>query len=88
MASPTSIHPRPITVAEVKDIAEKNLEEQVWRYYVDGAQEQITAQRNQSISNELYLRPHVLRDVTHVDTGTTILGKRYDIPIAIAPSAF
>jgi (S)-2-hydroxy-acid oxidase len=36
----------------------------------------------------LLFRPQVLRDVTTIDTSTTILGKRYDIPIAIAPSAY
>lgn len=36
----------------------------------------------------LLFRPQVLRDVTSIDTRTTILGKRYDIPIAIAPSAY
>lgn len=30
----------------------------------------------------------MLRDVTNIDTSTTILGKKYDIPIAIAPSAY
>lgn len=36
----------------------------------------------------LLFRPQVLRDVTSIDTSTTILGKKYDIPIAIAPSAY
>jgi (S)-2-hydroxy-acid oxidase len=36
----------------------------------------------------LLLRPLVLRDVTSINTGTTVLGKQYDIPIAIAPSAY
>lgn len=36
----------------------------------------------------LLLRPFVLRDVATIDTSTTILGKHYNIPIAIAPSAY
>lgn len=36
----------------------------------------------------LILRPRVLRDVSSIDTRTTVLGKRYDIPIAVAPSAY
>jgi (S)-2-hydroxy-acid oxidase len=36
----------------------------------------------------LLFRPQVLRDVSSIDTTTTILGKQYDIPIAIAPSAY
>jgi (S)-2-hydroxy-acid oxidase len=39
-------------------------------------------------ATRLLFRPQVLRDVTTIDTSTTILGKRYDIPIAIAPSAY
>jgi (S)-2-hydroxy-acid oxidase len=39
-------------------------------------------------ATRLLFRPQVLRDVTSIDTSTTILGKRYDIPIAIAPSAY
>lgn len=39
-------------------------------------------------SSRLILRPRVLRDVSSIDTRTTILGKRYDIPIAVAPSAY
>lgn len=34
------------------------------------------------------MRPRVLRDVTKIDTSTSIFGKRYDIPVAIAPSAY
>ncbi|KAL2032278.1 hypothetical protein VTO58DRAFT_105450 [Aureobasidium pullulans] len=36
---------------------------------------------------ELLLRPCVLRDVRFIDTSTRIMGKRYSMPIAIAPSA-
>jgi (S)-2-hydroxy-acid oxidase len=39
-------------------------------------------------ATRLLFRPQVLRDVTTIDTSATILGKRYDIPIAIAPSAY
>lgn len=38
--------------------------------------------------SSLLIRPFVLRDVAEIDTSTTIFGKRYDIPIAIAPSAY
>jgi (S)-2-hydroxy-acid oxidase len=34
------------------------------------------------------LRPQFLRDVTNIDTTTYVFGKRYDIPVAIAPSAY
>lgn len=40
------------------------------------------------MSCRLLLRPQTLRNVSKIDTSTTIFGKRYDIPIAIAPSAY
>lgn len=40
------------------------------------------------LSCRLLLRPQTLRNVSKIDTSTTIFGKRYDIPIAIAPSAY
>lgn len=46
------------------------------------------AAHTNNITLRLLFRPQVLRDVTQIDTTTTILGKRYDIPIAIAPSAY
>lgn len=42
---------------------------------------------NNAIARVL-LRPSVLRDVTQIDTTTSVLGRHYDIPIAIAPSAY
>ncbi|TKX21247.1 oxidase-like protein 2 [Elsinoe australis] len=78
----------PITVAEVKEIARKRLDPGVWDYYITGADEEYSIRRNENAYRELLLRPRVLRDVTHIDTSTTVLDKRYDIPIAVAPSAY
>ncbi|KAG9254173.1 FMN-dependent dehydrogenase [Emericellopsis atlantica] len=84
----SDVHPRPITVKEIKAIAERRLRKPVWRYYVDGADEQLTAGWNESIYDQLVIRPRILRDVSTIDTSTTIFGKHYDIPIAISPSAY
>jgi (S)-2-hydroxy-acid oxidase len=48
----------------------------------------ISRQTTNTDISRLLFRPQVLRDVTSIDTSTTIFGKRYDIPIAIAPSAY
>lgn len=42
----------PVTVAEIKDIAETRLPKPVWRYYVDGADDQVTTRRNAAVFNE------------------------------------
>ncbi|KAM5348651.1 hypothetical protein ACJ41O_008475 [Fusarium nematophilum] len=78
----------PITLAEVKKLAQERLQGPVWRYYITGADDERTVQRNHDIFEKLLLRPRVLRDVSNINTTTKILNKRYDIPIAIAPSAY
>ena len=52
------------------------------------SQSQTVAPTTSTNRHRLLFRPQVLRDVTNIDTSTTILGKKYDIPIAIAPSAY
>ncbi|KAF2015231.1 FMN-dependent dehydrogenase [Aaosphaeria arxii CBS 175.79] len=78
----------PITIAEVKDIARKRLPNNVWQYYETGTDDEFLVERNEAIYKELLLRPKFLRNVRDVDTSTTVFGKHYDFPIAIAPSAY
>ncbi|PGH32653.1 (S)-2-hydroxy-acid oxidase [[Emmonsia] crescens] len=77
----------PITIAELAVLAQKRLPKQVWDYYASGADEENAIRRNRSAFDRLLLRPRVFRDVSHVDTSTTIFGKKYPIPIGISPSA-
>ncbi|KAI1053175.1 hypothetical protein LB506_012311 [Fusarium annulatum] len=79
---------KPITVDEIKALAQKRLPAYVWRYYCDGADDQLTTLRNQEVYKNLVIRPRILRNVSSIDTSTRIFGKHYDIPIAIAPSAY
>ncbi|KAF9886791.1 hypothetical protein FE257_011168 [Aspergillus nanangensis] len=78
----------PATLAELETIASTRLPQKVWQFYADGADEQRTTRRNTSVYDEILLRPRVLRDVRNIDTSTTIFGKRYEVPIAVAPSAY
>ena len=34
-----------------------------------------------------YILPHVLRDVSNIDTATTLLGEKVTMPIGVAPTA-
>lgn len=42
----------PITIADVKEIAKRKLRYPVWRYYVDGADAQISVLRNERVFDE------------------------------------
>ncbi|KAJ9425835.1 Hydroxyacid oxidase [Fusarium oxysporum] len=77
-----------ITVGEIKALAQKRLPAYIWRYYTDGADDQLTTLQNGEVYKTLVIRPRILRNVSAIDTSTQIFGKHYDVPIAIAPSAY
>lgn len=41
--------PDPITIADVKDIAQKRLDPAAWEYYITGADEEHSVRRNETI---------------------------------------
>ncbi|KAF6808445.1 peroxisomal -2-hydroxy-acid oxidase [Colletotrichum musicola] len=88
MANDKLTTPKPVTIDDVYQIAKQRLPKPVLDYYITGADDEYTLERNFAVFRELLLRPQVLRNVTNIDTSTTIFGKRYDIPIAVAPSAY
>ena len=56
-------------------------------YYVSGADDEITVHDNRTAWQRVRLLPRVLRDVSAVDTSTTVLGTPMAAPILIAPTA-
>ena len=55
-------------------------------YYNSGATEQITLRENAAAFNKYRLRTRVLRDVSNVDTSTSVLGKRIAFPLCVSPA--
>lgn len=51
-----------------------------------GADDEITARENCDAWRRLRLRPRVLRDISHIDTSTTVLGASVPTPLMVAPS--
>jgi len=57
--------------------------------YVDGAAEgEISLGRSRRLFRDLEFRPNVLRDVSHADMSTTILGRDAAYPFGFAPTGF
>src|SRR3974390_2609641 len=51
-----------------------------------GADDEVSLAENTAAWRALRLRPRVLRDVTTIDTSTTVLGQRTPTPLMIAPT--
>jgi L-lactate dehydrogenase (cytochrome) len=57
--------------------------------YVDGAAEsELSMNRSVAGFERLVFHPHVLRDVSSVDTMTTILGEKASMPVVFGPTGF
>jgi 4-hydroxymandelate oxidase len=57
-----------------------------WVFCDTGADDEVTAVDNVSAWRKLKLRPRVLRDIVDVDTSVTLLGRKVNTPIMVAPT--
>ena len=77
-----------LNVADYARAARAKLPEDVCDYYEGGALDEITLRENVAGWERLKLHYRVLAGVGPRELGTTVLGQRISMPIAIAPTAF
>ncbi len=74
-----------LTLHEIVRKARQNLDQNAWDYIVGGTETETTLRRNRMALDEIAFRPRVLRDVSHVDASTEVLGRKLRIPVMLAP---
>ncbi len=79
---------RAADVEDLRRIARRRLPGGVFDYIDGAAEDERTKHRNQEGFARLEFRPRVLRDVSHVDPSTTILGQPLAFPLILAPTGF
>ncbi|XP_036045156.1 hydroxyacid oxidase 2-like isoform X2 [Onychomys torridus] len=77
-----------VCVADFKAHAQELLSKSSWDFIEGEADEGITYKDNIAAFKRIRLRPRYLRDVSEVDTRTTIQGQEISAPICIAPTGF
>ncbi|KAF9212260.1 Hydroxyacid oxidase 1 [Podila verticillata] len=77
----------PISIADLEHNAHVTLSLNALDYYRSGANDMQTLKDNQDAFSRIRLRPRILRDVSQVDTQTTLLGHTVSSPICISPTA-
>ncbi|KAF9413603.1 Hydroxyacid oxidase 1 [Podila epigama] len=77
----------PISLADLEHNAHTTLALNALDYYRSGANDMQTLKDNQDAFSRIRLRPRILRDVSKIDTHTTLLGHTVNSPICIAPTA-
>ncbi|SCV61061.1 related to CYB2-lactate dehydrogenase cytochrome b2 [Fusarium fujikuroi] len=76
-----------INLQDFEDAARSCLNERSWVYVSGASNDCYTAYKNAEIYQSVFLRPRVCRPISQVDTSTTILGYRFDVPIFNAPAS-
>ncbi len=76
------------TVEDLRRIARRRLPRGVFDYIDGGSEDERTLAANSAGFAKLEFRPNVLRDVSCIDTSTTLLGKRIPLPMILAPTGY
>ena len=78
----------PASVSDYRELARRRLPQQQFDYVDGGAFDEMTLRANRDDLQRLYLRQRILRDVSAIDTSTTILGRKLSMPVLLAPVGF
>jgi len=76
------------SIDDLRRIARRRLPGGVFDYIDGGAEDEVAMDRNTRAFRELEFVPRVLRDMGHVDTTGTILGREVPFPLILAPTGF
>ncbi len=78
----------PASVLDYREIAERRLPRLLFDYVDGGSYDENTLRANREAFASLKLKQRILRDVSALDTRTTLLGQELALPIALAPIGF
>ena len=76
------------SVDDLRRLAKRRLPAGVFDYIDGGAEDERTLATNSSDFARLEFRPRILRDVSELDTSTTIFGKPAAMPMVLSPTGF
>lgn len=76
-----------VDVMRFEALARKRLSKMAYDYIRTGGADEITARENRQAFERIRLKPHVLVDVSELDTKVSLFGTELDFPILLAPVA-
>lgn len=77
-----------VSLADYAERARAVLPPDVWDYLAGGSASEVTLAANRRALDRVAVLPRVLRGVDTVDLGTHLLGRRYAMPVGVAPMAY
>src|SRR5437660_1058279 len=83
--SPSRLDDRFQTLHEIVRAAKLALAPGPWDYLAGGTETETTLRRNRQALDSIAFRPRVLRNVSKIDSTSTLFGRKVRIPVMIAP---
>jgi isopentenyl diphosphate isomerase/L-lactate dehydrogenase-like FMN-dependent dehydrogenase len=77
-----------LSVADYERLAEEKIDPGPWAYLAGGSGDEWTLRENRAAFERWTFRPRVLCDVSEISTATTVLGRRIELPVVVAPLAY
>jgi isopentenyl diphosphate isomerase/L-lactate dehydrogenase-like FMN-dependent dehydrogenase len=77
-----------LTIADLRAIAQRRTPKAPFDYTEGAAEGELSLARARQAFSDIEFHPAILRDVSQVDTGWEVLGKRVALPFGIAPTGF
>jgi L-lactate dehydrogenase (cytochrome) len=79
---------RCVSVEDMRAIAKRRLPHGVFDYIDGGAEDERSLGRNSASFAQYEFQPRVLRDVSNLDTSTTLFGRPMSMPVILAPTGY
>jgi len=79
---------RAMTIWDLRDIAKKRTPQGPFDYTDGAAESELSLDRARQAFQDIEFIPNILRDVANADTSCEVFGKRFAMPIGIAPTGF
>ncbi|MEY2966777.1 MAG: hypothetical protein RLY50_827 [Actinomycetota bacterium] len=79
---------RAANVADLREIARRRLPGGIFDYIDGAAEDEVTLRSNVDAFASWRFVPRVLRDVSSVDTSTTLFGRSLHVPLILSPTGF
>lgn len=76
---------RPASASDYRALAKARLPHFLFEYIDGGSYDEVTLRRNIADLQAIALKQRVLRDVSRIDLGTELLGKRWSMPVGLGP---
>ncbi|MEU5153856.1 alpha-hydroxy acid oxidase [Glycomyces sp. NPDC021274] len=77
-----------LTIEDLRRIAKKRTPRAAFDYTEGAAEAELSLARARQAFKDIEFHPAILRDVSKLDTGWDVLGRRSELPFGIAPTGF